>query len=1157
MANALIETIVSEKDSLRNRSIDSLLKNKNKNQLLKLAGELESFRESCKNLYHKVRASLFLFVIYRFYLEKDRDVIQHGEIPLKGIKAAFDRDFEKSVNIYIKKIKDGNQNSAVFSAIAESYYNLSFEYLLKQVKLSISQCSENFLLFNIKGLDDYPYSVPEEFTTPDSETGLYPVGVDTSPVRLDPSHSGWSDIFFLGMDFPEGARVVNLSVNLKIHDTDEPILPPCECYCRFIEEPLIHLISIDLKASKKILTLEELFNFGNDYLSLLKAGVVASGIVPPCFEKKDLRLKDILQKLLGSSGGIEIVTKVNNIPKGSRLAVSTTLLSTVITRLMRFSRQIKNQTGPLKEEERRIVASRAILGEWLGGSGGGWQDSGGLWPGIKVITGKLAKKGHPEFGISRGCLLPEHNIFSEEDLSKEVEEKIVKSLVLVHGGISQDVGPILEMVTEKYLLRYKKEWLARRKGIYFFDKIVDALKIGDMKNLGRLTTHDWEESIQKIIPWVKNAFTEDLINQVKKEFKKDYWGFLMLGGMSGGGMAFIVNPKIKKTFKDRVSVIMQELKNKYCFSLPFIIDPVVYDFKLNHNGNVAQLLTGTDAKIPDMHKVSTENKTYNSSSNLLVNCTAMSLRGATATKQSHKGIENKKIATSRIIGARNDKKKISEGEWELDEQEIKKKYGFDLKSHEHVKLLLKKGAIGLAKNRLPQTTNIQDISYDEIFHFEDENNNTLPFIPSHQGRGKLEGTSSRGKNVLQFPSTLAGEGQGEGFYELGINALKRNEIAVVTLAGGMGSRWTQGAAVVKPINPFIWMNGKHRTFIEIHLAKSRKTGKLYGCKIPHVFTTSYLTDNAIVNYLERFNYFNYGRPIYLSPAKSIGRRVYPMERDLRFFWKEQLQQKLDENTQKVQDDIHNALIEWAKSRGEGEDYSENKPILRFNPPGHWYEIPNLIKNGALAKMITENHDLKYLLCHNIDTVGACIEPALLGIHVANQSCLTFEVTPRRIEDRGGGLAKINGHIRLIEGLALPREEYEYKLSYYNTLTNWITIDSLLEFFNLNRDLILHAEKQSELKNKIIDAIHEVENRIPTYVTIKNVKHVWGSGQEDVYPVAQFEKLWGDMTGLKDLKASYVSVSRYRGQQLKEPSQLDRWLMDGSFEYVKKKTFFTD
>jgi hypothetical protein len=116
----------------------------------------------------------------------------------------------------------------------------------------------------------------------------------------------------------------------------------------------------------------------------------------------------------------------------------------------------------------------------------------------------------------------------------------------------------------------------------------------------------------------------------------------------------------------------------------------------------------------------------------------------------------------------------------------------------------------------------------------------------------------------------------------------------------MGSRWTHGAAVVKPVNPFIRIGGKYRTFIEIHLAKSKKTGKLYDHRIPHVFTTSYLTHDAIANYLNNFNYFGCKERIYLSPSKSIGHRVYPMERDLRFYWEEQLQQKMDDNVQKVQ-----------------------------------------------------------------------------------------------------------------------------------------------------------------------------------------------------------------------------------------------------------------
>jgi galactokinase/mevalonate kinase-like predicted kinase len=601
-------------------------------------------------------------------------------------------------------------------------------------------------------------------TTPDPSTGLYPVGMDASPVRLDPSHSGWSDIFFLGMDFPEGARIVNMSVNLRIHDSNGTVLPPCECYCRYIEEPVIHLNSIDLKTSKKVSTLDELFNFGNDYLSLLKAGVVASGIVPPCFENIDIPLPKILEKLLGKQGGIEIVTRVNGIPKGSRLAVSTTLLSAIITRLMRFSNQIKEQTGKLAEGDRRVVAARAILGEWLGGSGGGWQDSGGLWPGIKVITGQLAREGHPEFGISRGCLLPIHNIFNRDEINEDIERCILNSMVIVHGGISQDVGPILEMVTEKYLLKHEKEWNARIKGITLFDEIVEALKSGKMKELGRLTTQDWEDAIQIIIPWVNNAFTEDLIRTVKDEFAHRYWGFLMLGGMSGGGMAFIVDPDIKDKFKNRVSIAMKQLKDKYSTSLPFIIDPVVYDFEINHDGIVSYMLTGSEAIIPETDSFSSD----------------------------------KKISTEIMTD-------------KMDEHEIKIKYGFNMDSHEHVRDLLKRGEIGLAKNRLPIKTVIEDVHYEDIQHIESE------------GRNDFEKT--------------------------GEETLHNNEVAVVTFAGGMGSRWTHGAAVVKPVNPFININGRYRTFMEIHLAKSRKSSSLYDISVPHVFTTSYLILDAGIMFI--------------------------------------------------------------------------------------------------------------------------------------------------------------------------------------------------------------------------------------------------------------------------------------------------------------------
>jgi len=159
------------------------------------------------------------------------------------------------------------------------------------------------------------------------------------------------------------------------------------------------------------------------------------------------------------------------------------------------------------------------------------------------------------------------------------------------------------------------------------------------------------------------------------------------------------------------------------------------------------------------------------------------------------------------------------------------------------------------------------------------------------------------------------------------------------------------------------------------------------------------------------------------------------------------------------------------------------------------------------------------------------------------------VTPRRIYDRGGGLARVNGRPRLLEGLAQPREEDELRLRFYNSMTTWIQIDPLLAQFGLTRADLKGPEET------IAEAVRRMARRMPTYVTIKEVKRRWGHGQEDVFPVAQVEKLWSDMTALSELQCGYLVVSRYRGQQLKDLNQLDAWANDGSKAYVEKKCGF--
>ena len=125
-------------------------------------------------------------------------------------------------------------------------------------------------------------------------------------------------------------------------------------------------------------------------------------------------------------------------------------------------------------------------------------------------------------------------------------------IVLVHGGMAQNVGPILEMVTEKYLLRSGAEWQARHSMLGILDEILGALRNGDVRAIGAATMRNFRQPIQTIIPWASNLFTETLISRVRAEFADSFWGFWMLGGMSGGGMGFLFDPSMKQRAQTRI-----------------------------------------------------------------------------------------------------------------------------------------------------------------------------------------------------------------------------------------------------------------------------------------------------------------------------------------------------------------------------------------------------------------------------------------------------------------------------------------------------------------------------------------------------------------------------------------------------------------------------
>ena len=87
------------------------------------------------------------------------------------------------------------------------------------MRRSVRSVRGNQWMFRMGHPADHPLRVRRNCCSA-APDGAYPVLRERTPVRMDLSHSGWSDIFFLGMDFPEGARVLNVSIDLGVHGRD-------------------------------------------------------------------------------------------------------------------------------------------------------------------------------------------------------------------------------------------------------------------------------------------------------------------------------------------------------------------------------------------------------------------------------------------------------------------------------------------------------------------------------------------------------------------------------------------------------------------------------------------------------------------------------------------------------------------------------------------------------------------------------------------------------------------------------------------------------------------------------------------------------------------------------------------------------------------------
>jgi UTP--glucose-1-phosphate uridylyltransferase len=243
-------------------------------------------------------------------------------------------------------------------------------------------------------------------------------------------------------------------------------------------------------------------------------------------------------------------------------------------------------------------------------------------------------------------------------------------------------------------------------------------------------------------------------------------------------------------------------------------------------------------------------------------------------------------------------------------------------------------------------------------------------------RNRVRGdvTPARPGEILEMPAK--GSAEESACLRLGEEALRRGEVAMCVLAGGMATRM---GGVVKALVEAL----PGKTFLDLRLAENRAAGARYGKPIPLWLMTSDATDGPTEAALrERGSPSNVacfvqGLSLRLTPEGTLFR-----------------------------DDA-----------GEPSTYA----------PGHG-DLPDALRrSGLLARFRSQGG--RVVVLANLDNLGATIDEVILGVFLREReragARVMVEVCDKVEGDKGGGPVHAEGALQVVEEFRLP-EDFDTK-----------------------------------------------------------------------------------------------------------------------------------
>ena len=267
----------------------------------------------------------------------------------------------------------------------------------------------------------------------------------------------------------------------------------------------------------------------------------------------------------------------------------------------------------------------------------------------------------------------------------------------------------------------------------------------------------------------------------------------------------------------------------------------------------------------------------------------------------------------------------------------------------------------------------------------------------------------------------------EEYQKLGEEAIKQGKVAVVTMAGGQGTRLGHSG----PKGTYDIGLASHQSIFELLCDRLKEAKEKYNVAIPWYLMTSDENNQDTIAFFEKNEYFHY-------PKESV-----------HFF----IQGKMP-------------MIDM-----QGKILLDEEGMIKLAPDGHGGVFESMVNNGVIYQM--KQQGIERVLITGVDNVLAkLVDPIFLGLQIKqNVIAASKSVVKAYADEKVGVFCKKDGKPNVIEYTEVPKELAEAKdetggflLGDSNIINHQFHID-LLEKISTQKLPYHIAFKKAKYKNK--------------------------------------------------------------------------------------------